>query len=148
MSSNAGGGVISKYYAFKYLILSILCNFSIPINTFGKGLSIAHRGTIVVNGNAKIGDNCRLHTSVNIGTIPGVSYAAPTIGENVYIGPGVKIYGNIHIASGIIIGANAVVNKSFNEENVCIAGVPAEKISNIGRFDIEKRNKKKGNKDS
>lgn len=122
--------------------LSLLLGFSIPPNVFGKGLSIAHRGTIVVNSHTRIGDNCRIHTCVNIGTMPGVSAAAPIIGNNVYIGPGVKIYGKISIASGIMIGANAVVNKSFDEENICIAGVPASKISNLGRFEIEERNRK------
>ena len=136
------GGAFLKYYKLKYFILSILCGFSIPINVFGKGLSIAHIGTIVVNGSTHIGENCRIHACVNIGTVPGVNGVAPTIGNNVYIGPGAKIYGNIRIASGIMIGANAVVNKSFDEENICIAGVPARKISDLGRLEIEEKNRK------
>lgn len=39
----------------------------IPVNVFDKGLSIAHLGTIVVNGNAVIGKNCRIHVGVVIG---------------------------------------------------------------------------------
>ncbi len=120
----------------------MICSFSIPPNVFGKGLSIAHRGTIVVNGNTHVGDNCRIHVCVNIGTLPGCSNAAPTLGDNVYIGPGVKIYGKIKIGSGIMIGANAVVNKDFLEDNICIAGVPAKKISEKGRFEIEEENKR------
>lgn len=135
------GGVIVQWYKIWYKIYSILCGFSIPPNVFGKGLSIAHRGTIVVNGNARIGENCRLHACVNIGTSPGRADLAPTIGDNVYIGPGAKIYGRINIASGIIIGANSVVNKSFDEESICIAGVPVRKISDKGRFEIEESNK-------
>ena len=125
----------------KYKLLGILCGFEIPLNCIGKGLSIAHKGTIVINSSSVIGDNCRLHVGVNIGTVPGCAHVTPIIGDNVYIAPGVKIYGNIEIASGIIIGANSVVNKSFTEENICIAGVPARKISNLGRFDVEKKNK-------
>lgn len=132
--------MIIFYYSLKYFVLSILCGFSIPINVFGKGLSIAHRGTIIVNSNAKNGMNCRLHACVNIGTIPGRNDMAPIIGDNCYIGPGVKIYGKINIASGIVIGANSVVNKSFDEENICIAGISAKKISEMGRFEIENRN--------
>lgn len=49
-----------------------------------------------------------------------------------YIGPGAKIFGDIFIADNIAIGANAVVNKSFYESNITIAGVPAKKISNKG----------------
>ena len=52
-----------------------------------------------------------------------------------YIAPGAKIYGNIIIANNIAIGANAVVNKSFEEENILIAGNPAKKIKTI---DIKK----------
>jgi serine O-acetyltransferase len=55
---------------------------------------------------------------------------APIIGDNVYIAPGVKIFGDVKIADNCCIGANAVVNKTINEEGVTVAGIPAEKISN------------------
>ena len=112
--------------------LSIRLGFDIPCNVFGPGLSIAHYGTIIVNGAARIGENCRIHAGVNIGTKAGHTFLAPKIGDNVYIGPGVKIFGPIQIASGIAIGANSVVNKSFQEPNISIAGVPARKISDKG----------------
>ncbi|MBT9585540.1 serine acetyltransferase [bacterium] len=106
--------------------------FSIPLHVFGPGLSIAHYGTIVVNENARIGANCRIHVDVNIGSAAGAPLEAPTLGDNIYIGPGAKLYGAIHIASGIAIGANSVVNKDFLEANISIAGVPARKISEGG----------------
>ena len=96
----------------------------------------AHHGTIIVNMGAKVGANCRLHACVNIGTEAGYGFKAPLIGDNCYIGPGVKIYGKINIAQGTVIGANAVVNKSSEEENIAIAGVPAKKIADIDIFDI------------
>lgn len=43
------------------------------------------------------------------------------------------VLGDVRLADNIAVGANAVVNKSFAEENVAIAGVPAKKISNNGR---------------
>ena len=109
---------------------SVKLGFSISPNTFGPGLSIAHRGTIVVNGGAKIGANCRIHVDVNIGTEAGKSDAAPTIGDNCYVGPGAKIFGPIEIGSGSVIGANAVVNKSFPEGDQTLGGIPAKVISN------------------
>ena len=115
---------------YLYRRTSIRLGFSISPNTIGPGLSIAHRGTIVVNGGARIGANCRLHVGVNIGTEAGKADSAPTIGDNCYVGPGVKIFGPITIGSGSVIGANAVVNKSFPEGNQTIAGVPASVISN------------------
>lgn len=141
---NCRKGIIWKplrfIYRLRFEFLSIICGYTIPINRIGRGLSISHRGTIVMNSGASIGDNCRLHVCVNIGTAAGCKHVAPKIGNNVYIAPGVKLCGNIEIASGIIIGANSVVTKSFTEENICIAGVPARKISDMGRFGIEKRN--------
>jgi len=100
--------------------------FSIPLNVFGPGLGIAHYGTIVVNGNAKVGANCRIHIAVNIGANGGKE--APQLGDNVYIGPGAKIFGDIRIADHVKIGANAVVNKSFDEEGAVIVGIPAKRV--------------------
>ena len=48
--------------------LSTRLGFTIPPHVFGPGLSIAHRGTIVVNGAARVGANCRIHVCVNIGS--------------------------------------------------------------------------------
>ena len=114
---------------YLYRRISIKLGISISPNTFGPGLSIAHRGNIVVNGGAKIGANCRIHVGVNIGTEAGKSDAAPSIGDNCYIGPGAKIFGPIVIGPNSVIGANAVVNKSFPEGNQTLGGVPAKVIS-------------------
>ena len=121
--------LITLYRKILFHKLSVKLGYSISPNTFGPGLSIAHRGTIVVNGGAKIGANCRIHVDVNIGTEAGKSDAAPMIGDNCYIGPGAKIFGPIEIGSGSVIGANAVVNKSFPEGNQTLGGIPAKVIS-------------------
>ena len=115
---------------FLYRRIAIKLGISISPNTFGPGLSIAHRGNIVVNGGAQIGANCRVHVGVNIGTEAGKADAAPTIGDNCYIGPGAKIFGPIEIGSNTVIGANAVVNKSYPEGNQTVGGIPAQVISN------------------
>jgi serine O-acetyltransferase len=73
---------------------------------------------------------------VNIGTEAGKSKAAPTVGDNCYIGPGAKIFGEINIGPNTVIGANAVVNKSFPEGNQTIAGIPAKVISQKGSEDL------------
>ena len=118
-----------KIINMRYARLCDKYNWTIPINVFDKGLTIVHVGTIVVSGRAKIGKNCRIHVCTNIGSssVKGVD-GAPVIGDNVYIGPGAKIFGPISIGSNVAIGANAVVNKSF-PDNCTIAGVPAKKIS-------------------
>ena len=38
----------------------------------------------------------------------------------------------VHLAENVIVGANAVVTKSFEEANIVIAGIPAKKISDKG----------------
>jgi serine O-acetyltransferase len=122
--------ILRKIIAMRFRYLSKKLGFTIPINVFDSGLSIAHYGTIVVNGNCKIGKNCRIYVCVNIGSEAGKAYAAPEIGDNCYIGPGAKLFGSIKIGDNTAIGANAVVNKSFPEGNITIGGVPAKMISN------------------
>ncbi|MDR2928118.1 MAG: serine acetyltransferase [Cytophagaceae bacterium] len=104
--------------------LATRLGFSIPKNVFGPGLCIVHYGTITVNAKAKVGENCRIHPSTSIGDYNGV----PRIGNNVYIGPGAKLFGNITIGNNVAIGANSVVNKDI-PDNVTIGGVPAKIIS-------------------
>lgn len=118
------------YLKFRFRVLSVKLGFSIPINVFGPGLSIVHYGTIIVNRNTKVGKNCRIHACTNIGASGG-NLEAPQIGDNVYIAPGAKIYGDIKIANNIAIGANSVVYKSFNKNGTMIAGNPAKEIKKI-----------------
>ena len=120
--------LLYAWHWFWYHKLSVKLGFSIPLNVFGPGLSIAHYGTIVVSNAAKVGKNCRLQEGVNIGATNG-SEKAPQIGDNVFIGTGAKIIGDICIADDVAIGANAVVVKSITEKGVTYAGVPAKKIS-------------------
>ena len=112
--------------------LGVKCGFSIALNTTGKGLCLSHYGTVIISQYAHVGDNCRIHAGVNIGADFRASEAAPTIGNNVYLGPGAKLFGSIVLADGIAVGANAVVNKSFEEKNISIGGIPAKKISDKG----------------
>lgn len=61
--------------------------------------------------------------NVNIGANNGSS-KAPRIGDNVYIGPGAVVFGDIEIADGCYIGANSVVCRSVVEANAVVVGVP------------------------
>lgn len=99
-----------------------------------------HNGPIVVSGRAKIGKNCRIHVGVNIGyaAVKGMDLA-PIIGNNIYLDPGYKLFGPIKIGDNVAVGANAVVNKSF-EDSCTIAGTPAKVISNKGSQEYIKNN--------
>lgn len=123
--------IITTYLKYLYKRKSIRYGFSIPINTFGPGVIIKHRGTIVINKDCKIGENCIINVDVNIGTNMGKANEAPTIGNNVFIGPGAKLFGKIKIGDNVAIGANSVVNKDV-PSNCTVAGVPFKIVNNKG----------------
>lgn len=114
-------------YLFHNMSVKLL--IELPLNTFAPGLSIAHAGNIIVNDNAKIGSNCRIHEGVTLGATNG-SNKAPKIGDNVFLGSGCKIIGDIEVADNVAIGAGAVVVKDILEPGTTWGGVPAKKISN------------------
>ncbi|EJR68944.1 MULTISPECIES: serine O-acetyltransferase [Bacillus cereus group] len=122
-----------KYYytRYKFHKLSVKLGFSIPPNVFGPGLAIAHIGTIVVNDNCRVGKNCRIYQNTGLGANTGGPTDVPKLGDNCYIGPGAKLFGDITIADNISIGANSVVTKSFTQQGITVAGVPAKQISNV-----------------
>ncbi len=107
---------------------SLMYTTSIPCNVCGPGLSIAHFGAIYINSRSKIGKNLRIQSCVTIGGVADQE-KTPVLGDNVYLGTGAKVLGDIYIASDCAIGANAVVTKSITEEGTTWAGVPAKKIS-------------------
>ncbi|WP_102412057.1 serine acetyltransferase [Beduinella massiliensis] len=117
--------IMEIYYRFRLNRIQNKFALHIPMNVCKKGLSIAHLGPIIINKETKIGENCRIHVGVNIGANGGGS---PVIGNDVYIGPGAKIFGDITIADNVRIGANAVVNKSCDIEGCTLVGVPAKAV--------------------
>lgn len=54
------------------------------------------------------------------------------VGGGIYLGAGAKLLIGVHLVDIIIVGSNAVVTKSFFEQNIVIAGLPAKKISDNG----------------
>lgn len=122
------------YVKYKFHKLSILLGYSIPVGKVGPGLSIAHTGTIVINGNTTVGENLRIHEGVTIGATNG-SKKAPQLGDNIFVGTGAKIIGDLKIASDVAVGANAVVVKDIDEPGTTWGGVPAKKISDKDSHD-------------
>ncbi len=121
--------LITKYLQHKYDKLSIKYGFHIPINTIEEGLCIIHTGPIYINNNVKIGKNLRIHPMTTIGKTIGTDHSSPILGNNIWIGPGARLYGNITIGNNTVIGANSTVGKSF-KGNCTIAGSPAKTINN------------------
>ncbi len=120
-------GILGLYYERKKNKLGMRLGIEISPNSFGKGLQIYHGGNIIINNAVKAGENCKLHGGNCIGN-NGKSQAVPTLGNNVDIGFGAVIIGDISIADNVVIGANAVVNRSIPEEGSVYAGIPAKRV--------------------
>ena len=106
---------------------------SIPASTeIDSGFYIGHFGGIVVNGKSVIGKNCNISQGVTLGQANrGKNKGYPTLGDNVYIGPGAKIVGAIKIGNNVAIGANCVVTKDIPDNSV-VVGIPGKVISQDG----------------
>lgn len=129
---------LEKYYKIKLLKFRNKYGIRIPPNAFDLGLRIMHLGSILVNDNTRVGKDCCLHINTAI-VASGKNNGAAKIGDNVIIGIGAIIVGDIVLGNSIAIGAGAVVNKSFEIDNVTIGGVPAKIISNNGSSTWVKR---------
>ena len=102
----------------------------------GEGSILAYGGLgIVIHERCKIGKNCVIAQNVTLG---GTShkYNVPIIKDNVYIGAGAVILGEVTVGNNVVIGANAVVTKNI-PDNCVVAGIPAKIIKeniNIGDY--------------
>ena len=82
---------------------------------------------IFISEGAKIGKNCVILHQVTIGsnTLPdSPGRGCPTIGDNVFIGCGAKIIGNVHIGSNVRIGANCVVTRDVPDNATVVMERP------------------------
>ena len=108
-------------------------NAFIPISTKIEGVPIFPHGLngIFISSGAVIGKDCVIFHQVTIGsnTLPdSKGQGAPTIGNNVYIGAGAKIIGNVIIGNNVRIGANCVVTKDV-PDNTTVVSAPIRLIS-------------------
>jgi len=115
-------------------LIYLLFNSFVPYTAkIGKGTVFGYGGMgVVLHKNSVIGEKCLVGQQVTVGS--NVAYFTkelmtdvPVIGNNVYIGAGAKILGNIKIGNNSVIGANAVVIKDVPENGI-VAGVPAKLI--------------------
>lgn len=131
--TNTNRKIMSILYKIRLQLFQNKYSIHIPINTFDIGLKLMHLGPILVNGKVKAGKDISLHINTSI-VARGTNDLAPTLKDGIVVGVGAVIVGDVVIEDNIAIGANSVVNKSFYEKNIAIAGVPAKKISNNGRL--------------
>ena len=104
-----------------------------PGATIGKGLFIDHGTGVVIGETAIVGDNVTMFHGVTLGgTGNQKGKRHPTIGNNVFIGTGAKVLGNIVIGDNVKVGANAVILKDV-EPNTTVVGVPGVVVKRNGR---------------
>ncbi len=95
----------------------------------GGGLYIAHPVGCVI-GARKIGRNCSVIAAVTIGMRN--TWAFPVIGDNVTIGAGARVLGDLRIGNDVTIGANAVVIHDV-PDGATVVGMPARPIKIYGQ---------------
>ena len=117
--------LFSLLYRIAYKTVQILTGVELPCEVqVGRNFRIDHFGDIIVSGYAKFGDNVILRNGVTVGLKDVNHPAAPSIGNNVSIGAGAKILGDITIGDNVDIGANAVVLKDVPDNSIAV-GIPA-----------------------
>ena len=104
-----------------------------PGAQIGKGLFIDHGMGVVIGETTIIGDNVTLFQGVTLGgTGKERGKRHPTLGNNVVVGTGAKILGNIKIGDSVMIGANAVVIRGV-PSNSTVVGVPGRVTKKEGK---------------
>jgi serine O-acetyltransferase len=104
-----------------------------PGATIGKDFFIDHGMGVVIGETAIVGDNVLLYQGATLGgTGLEKGKRHPTVGNNVVIGAGAKVLGNITIGDNTYIGANAVVIKDV-PANSTVVGVPGRITKQDGK---------------
>lgn len=114
-------------WVFEKLIL-LICRCVVPRRCeIGEGTELGYGGiAVVIHERARIGRNVMISPCVTIGGRSGI-HGVPVIEDDVFIGAGAKVLGDIRIGRRAVIGANAVVLESV-PANMVVAGVPARVI--------------------
>lgn len=117
------------YYVHRHERLMQKHGANIPYTTQIDGVPAFPHGLygIFISAGAKLGKGCVIFHQVTIGsnTLPSSkSWGFPTLGDNVYIGAGAKIIGNVHIGNNVRIGANCVVTTDIPDNATVVLERP------------------------
>ena len=117
------------------LLILFLFNSYLPYQLkVPRSCRAGHRGiSLVINKETVLGENILIRAHVTIGKKES-DKGAPIISDNVTIGDGAKILGDIVVGKNAVIGANAVVIKHVSENQI-VGGVPARHIGTVEHYD-------------
>ena len=118
---------------FLQMRMSEVFNIDIhPGAKIGKGIMLDHAHSLVIGETAEVGDNVSILHSVTLGGTGKVrGNRHPKIGNNVLIGAGAKILGNITVGDCSRVAAGSLVLKSVPSFKT-VAGVPAKEVGSSG----------------
>ncbi|ACK72082.1 serine O-acetyltransferase [Gloeothece citriformis PCC 7424] len=103
-----------------------------PGATIGQGVFIDHGMGVVIGETAIIGNYALIYQGVTLGgTGKETGKRHPTLGENVVVGAGAKVLGNIMIGNNVRIGAGSVVLRDVPSD-CTVVGVPGRLIYRSG----------------
>jgi serine O-acetyltransferase len=104
-----------------------------PGARIGRGFFIDHGTGVVIGGTAIVGDNVTLHQGVTLGGTSSMrTKRHPTLGNNVSVGAGAAVLGDITIGDNVKIGANSVVVKDV-PPNSTVVGIPGRVVLQDGK---------------
>ncbi len=99
-----------------------------PGATIGRRFFIDHGSGVVIGETAEIGDDCLIYQGVTLGgTGAERGKRHPTLGNNVVVGTGAKVLGNIKIGDHVKIGAGSVVVKPVPDYST-VVGIPGRVV--------------------
>ncbi len=121
--------VVRLIYGIKHK--RILCRYNsyFPLSVRIDGMPSFPHGPngVFISAQAKIGKNCVIFHQVTIGSntlLDSKGQGAPVIGNDVFIGAGAKIIGNVTIGNNVRIGANCVVVKNVPDNTTVVSASP------------------------
>lgn len=131
--------LLAPLYVFQFHRMRAKWGIEIPRATrIGEGLYIGHHGGITISRDSIIGTNVDISQQVTIGVSgQGDARGCPTIGDNVYLAPGAKVFGKIHVGNNVKIGANAVVYKDIPDNAIVVLDPGFKILSYKGNHPVE-----------
>ena len=103
-----------------------------PGAQIGQGVFIDHGMGVVIGETAIIGNYALIYQGVTLGgTGKESGKRHPTLGENVVVGAGAKVLGNIEIGDRVRIGAGSVVLRTVPSD-CTVVGVPGRIVHRSG----------------
>jgi serine O-acetyltransferase len=104
-----------------------------PAARIGGGFFIDHGFGVVIGETSEIGRNVTMYQGATLGgTGKETGKRHPTLGDNVVVGAGAKVLGNIRVGDNVYIGANAVVLQSVLDD-CTVVGVPGRCVKQEGQ---------------